>query len=164
MTAALAGPGSRYRGRVRAGEIAEEYPVVGVDVPALEAVRLLSERRLPGLVVTEVDGRPKAVLPASQIVRYIVPDYVQRDPSLAGVLGEKAADKIAQRLVSATVGDLLPDRPQELPLLQADDTVLELAAVMARLKSPLCAVLDHGRIVGVVTAAHLLELVCGPLT
>ena len=138
--------------------------MVGVDVPALEAVRLLSRDRLPGLVVTEVDGRPKAVLPASQIVRFMVPEYVQRDSSLAGVLGEKAADKIVERLRSAKVGDLLPDRPQELPVLQADDTVLELAAVMARLRSPLCAVVDQGRIVGVVTAAHLLELVCGPLT
>ena len=136
---------------------------MGVDHPALEAVLLLSSRRLPGLVVTEADGRPKAVLAASQIVQYIVPDYVQRDPSLAGVLGEKAADKMAQRLRSATVGDLLPERPQELPVLQVDDTVLELAAVMARLRSPLCAVLDEGRIVGVVTASHLLELICAPL-
>ena len=137
---------------------------MGVDVGALEAVLLLSSQRLPGLVVTEVDGRPKAVLAASQIVRYIVPDYIQRDPSLAGVVGEKAADKIAQRLRTATVGDLLPERPQELPVLQADDTVLELAAVMARLRSPLCAVVGQGRIIGVVTAAHLLELICSPLT
>ncbi len=147
---------------MRAGEIAEQYPVVGVDVPALEAVRLIGRDRLPGLVVTETDGTPKAVLPASQIVRYMVPDYVQRDPSLARVVSEKAADKIAARLRTATVGDLLPERVQELPVLQADDTVLELAAVMARLRSPLCAVVAEGRIIGVVTAAHLLELVCRP--
>jgi CBS domain-containing protein len=147
---------------MRAGEIAERYPVVAVDVPALEAVRLIAKDRLPGLVVTEADGSPKAVLPASQVVRFMVPDYVQSDPSLARVVGEKAADKIAARLRDATVGDLLPERPQELPVLQADDTVLELAAVMARLRSPLCAVLAGGRIVGVVTAAHLLDLVCGP--
>lgn len=137
--------------------------MVGVDVPALEAVRLIARDRLPGLVVTETDGTPRAVLPASQIVRYMVPDYVQSDPSLARVVGEKAADKIAARLRSATVADLLPERPQELPVLQADDTVMELAAVMARLRSPPCAVVAEGRIVGVVTAAHLLELVCGPL-
>ena len=45
--------------------------------------------------------------------------------------------------------------------LKAEDTVLELAAVMARLRSPLCAVVDDGTIVGVVTASHLLELMCG---
>ena len=46
-------------------------------------------------------------------------------------------------------------------MLQADDTVLELAAMMARLRSPLCAVMKDGKIIGVVTASHLLELVCG---
>jgi len=146
---------------MRAGEIAEPYPVVGVQTSALVAAQLLAKDRLPGLVVTEVDGTPKAVLPASQVVRFMVPDYVQQDPSLARVVGEKAADRIAERLRSATVGDLLPGRPQELPILQADDTVLELAAMMARLRSPLCAVMADDKIIGVVTASHLLELVCG---
>lgn len=134
---------------------------MGVDTPALLAAQLLAKNRLPGLVVTEADGTPKAVLPASQVVRFMVPAYVQRDPSLAGVVGEKAADRIADRLRKATVGQLLPERPLELPVLQADDTVLELAAVMARLRSPLCAVVADGKIIGVVTASHLLELVCG---
>ncbi len=146
---------------MRAGEIAEPYPVVAVDTSALVAARLLAKDRLPGLVVTETDGTPKAVLPASQVVRFMVPDYVQQDPSLARVVGEKAADRIADRLDRATVGDLLPHRHQELPVLQADDTVLELAAMMARLRSPLCAVMKDGKIIGVVTASHLLELVCG---
>ena len=47
-----------------AGEIAEPYPVVGVDTSALVAARLLASQRLPGLVVTDLDGSPKAVLPA----------------------------------------------------------------------------------------------------
>ena len=83
---------------MRAGEIAEPYPVVAVDTSALVAAQLLAKDRLPGLVVTETDGTPKAVLPASQVVRFMVPDYVQQDPSLARVVGEKAADRIADRL------------------------------------------------------------------
>jgi CBS domain-containing protein len=146
---------------MRAGEIAEKYPVVGVGSNALEAALLLAKDRLPGLVVTAENGSPKAILPASQVVRFMVPDYIRSDPSLARVVGESAADRIAERLRSATVGDLLPDEPQELPVLQADDTVLELAAVMARLRSPLCAVVEDGHIVGVVTAAQLLAVVCG---
>lgn len=149
---------------MRAGDIAEPYPVVSVETSALIAAQLLAKDRLPGLVVVEADGRPKAVLPASEVVRCMVPEYVRRDPSLAAVVGEKAADKIADRLRHATVGQMLPDRPQELPVLQADDTLLELAALMARLRSPLCAVMENGKIIGVVTASHLLELVCGPPT
>lgn len=146
---------------MRAGEVCEPYPVVTTGTPALEAARLMARDRLPGLIVTSPDGTPRAVLPASEVVRFIVPDYVQADPTLAGVIGEIAADRIAERLSNVTVGDLLPKRPAELPVLKADDTLLELAAVMARLRSPLCAVVDGGRIVGVVTASRLLELACG---
>ncbi len=134
--------------------------MVDVNTNALVAARLLAKDRLPGLVVTEMDGSPKAVLPASQVVRFMVPEYIQRDPFLERVVGEKAADRIADRLRAATVGSLLGDRSLQLPVLQADDTVLELAAMMARLRSPLCAVVEHGQIIGVVTAARLLELVC----
>lgn len=134
---------------------------MGVDSSALEAARLLARDRLPGLVVTDRDGSPKAVLPASQVVRFMVPNYVLSDPSLARVIGEPAADRIADRLSNATVGELLPAKPQELPVLQANDTVLELAAAMARMRSPLCAVVQDGRIIGVVTASHLLAVMCG---
>ncbi len=148
---------------MHAADIAEPYPVVDVGSSALVAAQLLARDRLPGLVVVEADGTPKAVLPASQVVRFIVPNYVQQDPPLASALGEKAADKIAERLRTATVGDLLPEHPQELPVLRPDDTVLELAAVMARLRSPLCAVVSDGRILGVVTASRLLEHVCAAI-
>jgi len=146
---------------MRARDIAEPYPVVGLDTPALEAARLIARDRLPGLVVTERDGTPKAVLPASEVVRFMVPDYVQDDPALAGVLGEVPVQQISARLHRATVADLVSARPVELAVLKADDTVVELAAIMARLRSPLCAVVDGKKIIGVVTAARLLELVCG---
>jgi hypothetical protein len=136
---------------MRARDIAEPYPVVGLDTPALEAARLIARDRLPGLVVTDRDGTPKAVLPA----------YVQDDPALAGVLGEVPVQQISARLSRATVADLVSARPVELAVLKADDTVVELAAIMARLRSPLCAVVDGKKILGVVTAARLLELVCG---
>jgi hypothetical protein len=146
---------------MRARDLAEAYPVVGVDTSALVAARLIAGDRLPGLVVTDRDGTPKAVLPASEVVRFLVPEYVQDDPTLAGVLGEVPAERLAERLGRVTVAELLPTRPAELAVLQADDTLVELAATMARLRSPLCAVMDGHTIVGVVTAARLLELVCG---
>ncbi|MBA3020029.1 CBS domain-containing protein [Propionicimonas sp.] len=146
---------------MRAGEIAEPYPVVGIDTSALVAARLIARDRLPGLVVTDESGKPMAVLPASEVVRFMVPDYVQDDPALAGVLGEVPIERIAARLAAARVADLLPSRPAELPVMNVGDTVVELAAIMARLRSPLCAVVDGQKVLGVVTAARLLELVCG---
>ncbi|MEB3051307.1 CBS domain-containing protein [Mycolicibacter sp. MYC123] len=141
---------------MHAEEIAEEYPVVTVDSEALEAARLLAEHRLPGLVVTDQTGMPYAVLPASQVVRFIVPGYVQDDPSLAGVLSETAADRVAEKLHGKTVRDVLPEHQHDVPSAGAADTLVEVASTMARLRTPLIAVVKDGKLHGVITASQLL--------
>lgn len=146
---------------MHAHEIAEPYPVIQAGTSALDAARMIARERRPGLVVIGRDGAPSAVLSASQVVQFMVPDYVQDDPNLAGVMGEEPSAKIAERLQRATVASLLPREPDELPVLNSDDTVLEVAAIMARLSSPLAVVMDGGQILGVITASRLLETVLG---
>ena len=121
---------------MRAEEIAEDFPVVSIDSDALDAARMLAEHRLPGLLVTDTSGSPYAVLPASQVVRFIVPRYVQDDPSLAGVLNESMADRCAEKLSGKKVRDVLPDHLVDVPPANADDTIIEVAALMARLTKP----------------------------
>ena len=94
---------------MHAEDIAEDFPVITIDSDALEAARTLAEHRLPGIVVTDSSGQPYAVLPASQVVRFIVPRYIQDDPSLAGVLSESMADRAAEKLGGKTVRDVLPE-------------------------------------------------------
>jgi CBS domain-containing protein len=147
---------------MHATDMAEEFPVVDQDSSALDAAQLLARDRLPGLVVTDHTGSPYAILPASQVVRFLVPTYVQDDPSLAGVLSESMSDRIADKLGDKTVAQLLPEDRPELPAVQADDTIVEVAALMARLRCPLAAVLDDDRLVGVITASRLLELALAP--
>ena len=142
--------------------MAEDFPVVSLDSDALEAVELLASRRLPGLIVVSADGTPHSVLPASQVVRFLVPSYVQDDPSLARVIDESLADRVADKLSGVTVRKLLPSEPAELPVVQHDDTVLEIAALMARLRCPLVAVLRGQEVIGAITASRLLELVVQP--
>jgi CBS domain-containing protein len=150
-----------YRCGVRAEQIAEEFPVVSLDSDALDAVRLLATRRLPGLVVTDQAGTPVTILPASQVVRLLVPAYVQEDPSLAGVLSETMADRIADKLGGKSVEAVLPKPPPEMITVKSDDTMIEVAAVMARNRSPLVAVMSGEGIVGVITAPRLLEVALG---
>ena len=128
-----------------------------MDSGALDAARLLAEHRLPGIVVTDKSGRPYAVLPASQVVRFIVPGYVQDDPSLAGVLNESMADRCAEKLGGKKVRDVLPEHLLDVPTVDADDTIVEVAAIMARHRSPLLAVVKNGELLGVITASRLLE-------
>jgi CBS domain-containing protein len=141
---------------MHAEEIAEDFPVVAIDSSALDAARMLAEHRLPGIVVTDSSGQPYAVLPASQVVRFIVPRYVQDDPSLAGVINESMADRAAEKLRGKSVRDVLPDHLLNVPAAHADDTIIEVAALMARLRSPLIAVMKDGKLHGVITASRLL--------
>ncbi|MEV0802959.1 CBS domain-containing protein [Kribbella sp. NPDC050281] len=140
-------------------QMAEEFPVVSLDSEARAAVQLLAARRLPGLIVVREDGTPYSVLPASQVVRFLVPSYVQDDPSLARVIDEPLADRVADKLSGVSVRKLLPSEPAELPVVNHDDTVLEIAATMARLRCPLVAVVKDREIIGAITASRLLELV-----
>jgi CBS domain-containing protein len=143
---------------VRADQIAEEFPIVSAASNALGAGRLMAEQRLPGLLVTDGEGKPLAILPASEVVRMLVPGYVQDDPSLAGVLNESMADHIADAIGDKTVSAILPKPLPELPTVKSDDTIVEVAAVMAHRRAPLVAVVDEGRLVGVITASRLLEV------
>jgi predicted transcriptional regulator len=138
--------------------MSEEFPVIGCDSDAWDAASQLAGHRLPGLVVVDSAGKPVAILPASQVVRILVPQYVQDDPSLAGVLSESMADRVAGTLRGKTVSALLPRDSPELAVVNHDDTIIEVAAVMARLRCPLAAVLEHGRLIGVITASRLLEI------
>ena len=146
---------------MHAEDIAEDFPVVSIDSGALDAARLLAEHRLPGIVVTDSAGKPCAVLPASQVVRFIVPRYVQDDPALARVLNDSAADRAAQKLGGKTVRDVLPEHLVDVPAANADDTIIEVAAFMVRLRSPLIAVLKNGKLHGVITASRLLSAALG---
>jgi CBS domain-containing protein len=148
---------STYRRFMRAEDIAEDFPVVTTESDALEAARTLAEHRLPGLLVTDASGKPYAVLPASQVVRFLLPRYVQDDPSLAGVLNESMADRAAEKLGGKTVRDVLPDHLLNIPSADADDTIIEIAAIMAQRRSPLIAVVKGGNLRGVITASRLID-------
>ena len=146
---------------MHAEDMAEDFPAITIDSNALDAARMLAEHRLPGIVVTDSAGQPYAVLPASQVVRFIVPTYVQDDPSLAGVLDESMANRAAEKLAGKTVRDVLPEHLLDIPAANSDDTIIEVAALMARLRSPLIAVMKNGKLHGVITASRLLAAALG---
>jgi CBS domain-containing protein len=144
---------------MRARDLAQHFPSVGLDDDALAAARAMAESGRPGIVVLDEEGRPATVLPGSQVLRFIIPRYVQEDPHLSRVYDEKAADDMVGQLADASVRDLLPEASDhaELPVVDGDATWVELAAVMARMRSPLAVVVEQGEVLGVVTVSHLLR-------
>jgi len=143
---------------MRARDLAGEFPTVGMDTPAIEAARLLAAENLPGLVVVDSERRPVTVLPGTQVLRLGVPGYLQDDPALVRVVDEAHADVFLRGLAGRTVRECLPAQARELPVVEPDATVLEIAALMARTRSPLVAVADRGgALIGVVTLDALMD-------
>jgi CBS domain-containing protein len=144
---------------MRAGDLAEPFPTVSLSTQALTAARMIGEARLPGLIVCDDDGAPHTVLGGSQVLRFMIPQYIQDDPALARVYDEASSETLLGRLSDRTVSDLLPRRQDrdDLPVVDTDATTVEIAAVMARLHSPVVGVLDGGRVVGAVTVSRLFE-------
>ena len=143
---------------MRARELSEQYPTVALDSQAMEAAKAMAGQRLPGLIVCDEDGHPYTVLPGSQVLRFLIPRYVQDDPALARVFGEKASDAMWGKLSSSTVRDVLPPKQHvdELPIVDGDATTIEVAAVMARMHSPVVAVVEGGEVLGAITVSRLL--------
>jgi CBS domain len=140
---------------VRAEDLDEQFPIVDVDCDAIEAARMIAEHGLPGLIVIDTCRKPHAVLLASEVLRLILPDYVQGNMTLAGVMGDTLADH-AQHLAGKTVGDLVGKPSRKIPSVDARDGVIKVAAEMTQLRCPLIAVTKDGTLHGVITASRLL--------
>jgi CBS domain-containing protein len=156
-----------YRQGVRARQLAVDFPTVTPDSNALDAARLLAEHLLPGLIVVDAERHPLAVLPGSQLLRFVIPRYVQDDPNLARVYDETHADQLCAKLAGKKVADVLPSDHRPPPVVDADATAIEIATLMANTRSPLIAVADDARhtdapMIGVITVPRLLNRLLPP--
>jgi CBS domain-containing protein len=145
---------------MQARDLAKPYPTVRMDDDGLTAARLLTEHNRPGLIVVDENDHPLAVLPGSQVLRLLIPSYVQDDPALARVLDEEFADNMHTVLTAHNVRELIPSDRSKLPIVAPDDTVLEIAAIMAANRCPLVAVVDEDSktapMIGAISATDLL--------
>lgn len=116
-------------------------------------------------MVVDDHDQPLAILPASQLLRMMIPRYIQDDPTLARVLDEAEADRICDVLDDKTVAELLPRDRVPLNVVKADDTVMEIAAIMAANRSPVVAVVEgtgkEAKVLGAISVSQLLERLIG---
>jgi hypothetical protein len=121
---------------------------------------MLAGQDLPGLIVMDGRDRPFTVLPGPDVLRMAIPRYCLDDPTLARVIDEGAADLFLRELGDRTVAQCLPTPLRELPVVAPEATVLEVAALMARTRSPLVVVATQETpLVGAITLDTLLDRV-----
>jgi hypothetical protein len=91
------------------------------------------------------------------VLRMAIPRYCIDDPTLARVVDEQHADNFFQDLSGRTVEQCLPAQAQELAIIGPDGTVLEIAALMARTRTPLVVVKAGDEMLGAVTLDALAD-------
>lgn len=78
------------------------------------------------------------------------------------MLGKDVADALWQRLRGRTVRDLLPAKTADLAEVDDDDTLLTVAATLARTGASLVVVRDQdGRLLGGITTSRLIRRLLG---
>ncbi|WP_214103611.1 CBS domain-containing protein [Acrocarpospora catenulata] len=142
---------------MRARDIAVTLPTVTFHDPVAKALRVMALGRLPGLIVVDDRSRPVTVLPDTQVLRLVVPGAFQEGSALARTVDEPHADLFWRGLGHLTVMDCLPGHAAKPVTVPPDATLLEVAVLMARLRTPLVAVVDRtGALTGAITLERLL--------
>ena len=157
------GDGPWQAGEVIAETLAERVPTVRRETTGAEAARVIAEYRLSGLVVADADGVPIAVVPGSQILGLVLPQYVRDEPNLAHAYDEAGADELCGVLNHATIGELIDAKrltAHKPPSVLPEDTLIEVASVMDDGHLPLVLVTDRdGGYHGAITMSRVLAAI-----
>ena len=146
---------------MRARDLAAPYPSLPTDAPASEVARVLATEEVD-VVFIEHQGQLQGVVSDIGLLSRLLPSYIIEDPKLAQVVEEGAADLLWRRLEGHTAGELLPRKGGEVPQVDGDATLMQVAAVMAGARAPMVAVREGGRLVGGITSSALLTSLLRP--
>lgn len=141
-----------------ARDIAIQVPTVTMNDSIAHAIQVMALGRLPGLIVLDERQRPRVVLPGTQVLRLAVPVAYQEDTALTRTVDEAHADVFWHEIRDRTVGECIGTHTPRPVIVKRSATLLELATLMARQRSPLVAVVDDaGLLAGAVTLDRLLS-------
>jgi CBS domain-containing protein len=137
-----------------------DVPVVTVADPVEKVIGILREHDLPGVPVVNEGGRCVGIITDADLViagedeELHLPHYVQL---FGGVVFLESISHFEERLRKAfasTAEDMMTPDPVTI---EPDATVREAARVIARKKHNRLPVVEHGRLVGVVTRVDVLD-------
>lgn len=117
-----------------------------VDAPAKDAAAILGRHDVRAVLVVDEADAFLGVISDRELLRALLPPYVDQPSILARVLEETAADVLFRRLEGRSVADLMPPDRQIQPVVQGDDTLVEVASVIIRARISAVGVVEDGRL------------------
>ena len=146
---------------MKARDLCHAYPEFPSSARADDLADVLRRQDVRAVLVLSPAGELMGVVSDSSLLRRLLPSYVDEDESLAGVVGEDASTLMQSRLGGLIAADLVLGEQEERPVVDADDTLIEVASVMVRSRSPAVGVVDRGRLLGGIGIEDLLRRLLG---
>jgi CBS domain-containing protein len=146
---------------MRARNLASPRETIRLDATAAEAAAVLARHDVRAILVVDASGGFAGVLSDSELLRALLPAYVEENEALARVLDESASEALHRSLESKTVADLMPADREAAPVVDVDDNLIEVAATLVHSRASLVGVVEGGRLIGGISmddlVSHLLK-------
>jgi CBS-domain-containing membrane protein len=148
---------------MRARDIMQAARVVRPDAPCEELLRVFEDPEVRAAAILPTrEGDRAGLVTEEDVLSALLPSYVLEDEALAAVLEETAAERMRGKVASRKVREVINVDRRRYPPVDPDDTLIEVAAAMARSGHPAVLVAGKdGRVVGVITADALLPAFLG---
>ncbi len=137
-----------------------DVPAVYPEDPIEQVVRVLRDHELPGIPVINEGGRCVGIITEADLIMagekedLHLPHYIEL---FGGFVFLESTKKFEERLRKA-IGWLAQDVMTEDPItIEPDAPIGEAARVIARHKHNRIPVVEHGRLIGVVTRIDVLD-------
>jgi CBS domain-containing protein len=145
----------------KVAEIMERDPVTVTPEDTVETVlRALRDHELPGVTVVNAGGRPVGIVTEADLVM-VDEEEDLRLPLHIDLFGAqiflgpvKRFEERFRKAIATTAGEIMTPDPVTV---DADADVREAARLIAERKHNRLPVVEHGRLVGVVTRLDVLE-------
>src|SRR3954453_22099421 len=138
----------------------DDPATVTPDTSAEDVARLLGEHELHGVPVVNEAGRCVGIVTENDLVMadeegdLHIPHYVQLFGGLVFLESPKGYEKRLKKAVAATANDLMTSDPTTIG---PDDDVHQAAKTISSGGHNRLPVVEHGRLVGVITRADVLR-------
>ncbi len=142
-------------------EIMETYvPPVYPDDPVEQVVRTMRDHELPGVPVINEGGRCVGIITEHDLIMVgetedlHLPHYIELFGGIVFLESTKKFEERLRKAIGATAGDVMTEEPITI---EPEATVAAAGRLIARHKHNRLPVVEHGRLIGVVTRIDVLD-------
>lgn len=132
-----------------------DVPTIGVRATYRDVANAMRDRKTNGLVVVDEAGKPVGIVASQQLIRHVLPMYLNRVAALASFDNPLAF----RRRVHAVARDpVTAFMARPVQTIRADATMLEAAVILAEYRQ-LPVVDAQGRLTGLLTRTDVKNVI-----